>query len=324
MAARGRGRAASAPPRPKLPVIQWLGEPVTEVLPSDAVLSFVAFLGGRDLAAVSAACWEFNAAAQRAAASAFYQFFGAEPPPSLPRLRLFQLVDQAAEVKTSETTAQELLRWSATRGYGKAIRTILRGAPKFTECGAPGSGSTPLTLAVEHAPSVGSVELLLELGADSSRADASGFAPAHIAARLGRIEALKTLLKYDSTTGDCITPDGRTPLMFAAAAGHEAVVELLLEAESRVNASTFVRDDQGNETALHLAAHHNHVAVAARLLAARANPNAQMRNGRTPLILACERSSGNSLPLVRLLLTRSHFLPVDLSLTTDSGKTALY
>jgi ankyrin repeat protein len=275
------------------------------------------------LSAASAACSAFAAAARQAASFAFYQFFGAEPPPSLPRRMLFRLVDRIADA--SEANRKDLLGWSAMRGYVKAIKTILTRAPKWADCGAPVTGSTPLTLAVEHAPTVATVELLLEFGADCSRADASGLAPAHIAARLGRDDVLAALLHYDSSTGDCITPDGRTPLMFAAAGGHEGAVTLLLHAESRVNASTFVRDDHGNETALHLAAHHNHVSVAARLLAARANPNAQMRNGRTPLILACERSSGgSSLELVRLLLTRSFFLPVDLSLTTDSGKTALY
>jgi len=112
--------------------------------------------------------------------------------------------------------------------------------------------------------------------------------------------------------------------MFAAGCGPHQRCRAPPPGRGRVNACTFVRDDQGAETALHLAAHHGHANVVSVLLAARANPNAQMRNGRTPLILACERAGTGGGRVALLLVTRSIFMPVDLSLATDSGKTALY
>ena len=211
---RQRSRASSAPPRhpkPQLlsqPIEPWNGPPLLETLPEDGFFSFISFLGTADLIAISGVCRDFNVAARRAASARFFESFGAVPV-SLPWLKLFQLVDRVAD--TDDAGRKDLICWAASRGYTKFVKEALTSAPKWADCSMPGSGSTPLTLAVEHGqPAV--VALLLELGADSSRADAAGLAPAHHAARLGRDALLGTLLRYDAAAGDCITPDGRTPL----------------------------------------------------------------------------------------------------------------
>jgi ankyrin repeat protein len=110
-------------------------------------------------------------------------------------------------------------------------------------------------------------------------------------------------------------------LMFASGSGHMAAVNLLLDSGCVPDVATVIHDDQGGETALHLASYAGHSEVVQRLLRAGCNPNAQMRNGRTPLILSCEMGWGE---IVHSLLTRSFIHPVDLHLTTDSGKSALY
>jgi len=155
---------------------------LSEALPADGFFSFISFLGTEDLLAVSGVCREFNVAARQAASSRFFAAFGAVPD-GLPWLKLFQLVDRLAD--PGDANGKDLICWAAMRGYTKFIRDALTAAPRWVDCAAPGSGSTPLTLSVEHNHAA-AVSLLLELGADSSRADAAGLAPAHHAARLRR------------------------------------------------------------------------------------------------------------------------------------------
>lgn len=70
----------------------------------------------------------------------------------------------------------------------------------------------------------------------------------------------------------------RTPLHFAAQAGHLAIAERLLDAGADADVL-----DARSDRPLHLAARHGHAAVVTRLLDAGADPDARNGNARNPL-----------------------------------------
>jgi ankyrin repeat protein len=71
-------------------------------------------------------------------------------------------------------------------------------------------------------------ELLLEAGADPNLADRRGFAPVHIAVARNEVKLVQRLLDHDAAINVRTYGDGKTPLMIAAAAGFEEMVEILL------------------------------------------------------------------------------------------------
>ena len=71
-------------------------------------------------------------------------------------------------------------------------------------------------------------ELLLEAGADPNLADRRGFAPVHIAVARNDAKLVRRLLDHGTAINVRTHSDGKTPLMIAAAAGFEEMVEMLL------------------------------------------------------------------------------------------------
>ena len=71
-------------------------------------------------------------------------------------------------------------------------------------------------------------ELLLEAGADPNLTDRRGFAPVHIAVLRNDAKLVQCLLDHGAAINVRTPSDGRTPLMIAAAAGFEEMVEILL------------------------------------------------------------------------------------------------
>jgi uncharacterized protein len=71
-------------------------------------------------------------------------------------------------------------------------------------------------------------EYLLEAGADPNIADRRGFTPLHVAVTRDDIRIAGSLLDHGAQINARTQGDGRTPLMIAAAAGFEEMVELLL------------------------------------------------------------------------------------------------
>jgi len=100
----------------------------------------------------------------------------------------------------------------------------------------------------------------------------------------GQVEAVRTLLEEEAPEVDSTDGSGWTALMYAVKAGHDEIVEMLLEAGASV--------DLGNnlqETALHLAARHGRPASAQLLLREGADFELRDSEARTPLYRAIDR-----------------------------------
>ena len=324
------------------------------LLPEDLSINILSFLSGKELITISNVSRLFYFGATHSALKRFENAFGGRPDASLPRARLFTLVDrsdliislytivknnslQSAAVTSALLCAdrdfgmRDLFLWSSMRGYLGMIKKliVLSNASQsstslhaLTDSKQPATGATALMLACEfNQPNIVSF-LTKTCTVDHTATALNGLNALHICARLGHLEILSYLLELDkSLLGSLVQPDGRTALHLAVCGGHTSIVEKLLKEGVDPDAATTVHDDTGNETSLHIAAYLGHVDIVSLLLVAGANPNIQMRNGRTPLLLACEVGWKD---IAMLLLTRSFILPVDISLTTDSGKTALF
>lgn len=114
----------------------------------------------------------------------------------------------------------------------------------------------------------------------------------------GQIQAIQDLLSASEQV-DVNSPDetGWTALVYAARAGHDAVVQLLLHAGAKVNLANAAR-----ETALHQAARYGRTETARLLLEAGADFEARDADGRTPLFWAI---NGEHAGIVELLRARA-------------------
>ncbi|HEX5107309.1 MAG TPA: ankyrin repeat domain-containing protein [Vicinamibacterales bacterium] len=156
-------------------------------------------------------------------------------------------------------------------------------------------GQTPLMLAATVG-SVDAVRTLLAAGADVHAASNGGVTALHLAAD----SAAKTRLLLEAGAHVNVASQlGRTPLMVAASvnAGAE-VVRLLLDKGADLNAA-----DSVGVTPLISAANVDNRDAAELLLARGANPHAQARTGHPSTPLMAAAFNGN-LPLVRALLAR--------------------
>lgn len=109
-------------------------------------------------------------------------------------------------------------------------------------------------------------------------------APIHDAAGKGDLAKVKALVAKDPKLVNLKDGTGATPLHFAVAGGHKAVVEYLLSKKADVNA----RKKDG-VTPLHVAASLGKLEIAKFLLAKGADRNTADSKGRTPLTLAGEK-----------------------------------
>jgi ankyrin repeat protein len=119
------------------------------------------------------------------------------------------------------------------------------------------------------------------------------------AAKEGRATVILMLITVGANVNAPAANGGRTALQAAAGGGHIEVVERLLAAKADVNAQAAT---YGGRTALQAAAGGGHLEVMERLLAAKADVNARAaaRGGRTTLQAAAE---GGHLEVVERLLT---------------------
>jgi ankyrin repeat protein len=174
----------------------------------------------------------------------------------------------------------DLLTMAALRGARKTVASLLAaganvdGEPAIHN-GRNVWGYTPLYVAARegHAEVA---RLLVDAGADRTRADHAGFQPLHAAAAFGRVDAVKVLLDAGVPV-DARAERGDTAARLAAARRQDQTLALLLSRGADPDAA-----DQRGDTPLHEAVR-NGTAGAVRTLLDRGAHLRANRYGRTPL-----------------------------------------
>ena len=109
-------------------------------------------------------------------------------------------------------------------------------------------GVNAMLLAAE-ASNTSLIDVLLKAGAKATSANADGESALHLVARTGNVDAAKLLVAHGAKVDAHETFGGQTPLMWAAARRHAAMVEFLASKGADVNARSLVRDYQRVATA---------------------------------------------------------------------------
>ena len=232
-------------------------------------------------------------------------------------LRLGASLDFVFEDEYSETPLHEAIYYDRLAVAGFLIREQKKrddaDAEELREMSDAGGAilnadselGTPLHIAVS-AGNLRAVRLLLKAGARPDKVGYEGNTPIHVAAKAGDVVALRALItELESIAGeggifpgeeyaaleleDC---EGNTALHLAAGEGHEATVAQLLSYSSNVGSV-----NSEDETALAVAVVNERLAIAKRLLKARADPHGP--KGRS--LVGTATRLGN-VKLVRLLL----------------------
>jgi ankyrin repeat protein len=318
------------------------------LLPPEILVYICGFLPPPSLASVCAVSTQFTDAVGAFLVTTANRVFGRDASWALlPRRKLLTLYDRVFGGGGAAGAADAAV-FAAMRGAIPLIRALAsREQDAVARARHERSGAGLAALVIEHCPGVAggaALRAVLELGACDRAPAPNGLAPVHCAAAAGHVHALRVLFDEaasraragaeeadDAARGaaraavsalaNTRTPLGHTPLMFAATADDADALVLLIELGADVDAVTPLSADAGGECALHSAAASGNVRAILALLDAGADPNRQLRNKRTPLLLAVEAEAYDA---VHALLTRSHRHPVDLALTTDAGKSAVY
>ena len=126
------------------------------------------------------------------------------------------------------------LQWAVYNGDVAEVKRLLRAGADVSL--ANKYGATPMSLAAE----VGNTEMLkvlLEVGADVESPNADGQTALLAVARTGNVEAAKLLLDRGAKVDAKEKWGGQTPLMWASARRHPAMMRLLISKGADVNAA---------------------------------------------------------------------------------------
>lgn len=214
-------------------------------------------------------------------------------------------LEKKADINAAQPDGTTALHWAAYHDDAALVKSLLAAGADAKV--ANRYGVTPLSLACSNGNGE-IVAALLKAGADPAATLPGGETPLMIASRTGRLSAVKALLdaKADVNAHDA---KGQTALMWAAAEGNTEVVDALLEAKADFRArlpsgftALFFAVREGRQTtalrllkagldvneamkpdrgrgkatnALLLAVENGHFELAAALLEAGADPNAQ-------------------------------------------------
>ena len=160
------------------------------------------------------------------------------------------------------------LQWAAFEGdVAEAKRLIKAGADVHA---TNAYGVNAMQLAADSA-NTELIAVLLKAGADPESPNADGETALHLVARAGNIEAAKLLLKAGAKVDPVESFGGQTPLMWAVARRHPAMVELLASKGANVNARSAIRDYQ-------------------RVVQAESRAKSLDRGGLTPLLYAAREN----------------------------------
>jgi ankyrin repeat protein len=158
------------------------------------------------------------------------------------------------------------------------------------------------------------VEMLVEANADVNARDLVIGGPLAWSAGFGNAECVQILIDNGAELETLGTATGYTPLVWASGFGDPNSIPILIEAGANLE----VRDSVDAATPLMHAARTGKIEGMKSLIEAGANVNVKDRNGKTPLIVASEHSSG-TVAKIQLLLDNGASLDV----TDKTGKNAL-
>jgi ankyrin repeat protein len=169
------------------------------------------------------------------------------------------------------------LQWAVFNGDVDEARRLIKDGADVTALNSYGVNA--MQLAADTA-NTELIQLLLKAGADPESPNADGETALHMVARSGNVEAAKLLLKAGAKVDVREKFGEQTPLMWAVARRHPAMVELLISKGADVNARSAVRDYK-------------------RVATAESRAATRDRGGLTPLMYAAR---GNCRECVELLL----------------------
>ena len=132
-----------------------------------------------------------------------------------------------------------------------------------------------------HQNDLGIAEQLVGAGADVNAVNRYGVTPVSLASTNGNASLIALLLKAGADPNAAL-PGGETPLMTASRVGALDAVQALLTAGALVDA----KDDRRRQTAVMWAAAEGHAAVVQTLIDAGADFRARVPSGLTPLLFA--------------------------------------
>jgi ankyrin repeat protein len=189
------------------------------------------------------------------------------------------------------------LQWAVYNNDAAEVKRLLRAGANVSL--ANHYGVTAMTLAAEvgNADMIG---LLLEAGADADSPNPDGQTALLAVARTGNVKAAELLLSRGATVDAKEKWGGQTPLMWASARRHPAMMQLLISKGADVNARSIDRDyqrhiqaegrpkslDSGGLTPLLYAARENCQACVDVLLKNKADINLPDPDGVSPLLVA--------------------------------------
>jgi ankyrin repeat domain-containing protein 50 len=147
---------------------------------------------------------------------------------------VMQLLHQGADINEEAyagKTGGSALHWAARFGSDEAAQILLE-VGKADIDRQNQEGQTSLHQATFYAQSRSMVQLLVERGANLTISDNYGMSPLHLASRLGNLDLVDVLLHTNTKTINWeVSPEDNrhhTPLYYAAAGGHQSVVDLLI------------------------------------------------------------------------------------------------
>jgi ankyrin repeat protein len=197
------------------------------------------------------------------------------------------LIERGASVRAPNKSHLTPLHVACLHGATASVRVL---APAAAAQGAldsrNASGHTPLHYAA-RVGDTGSCRALVVAGADVNVRSADGETAVYLAAREGRVETVKFLVREAAACIDArLGPITHSALHVAAAANRVDIVAALLSQQDSTS-DIDVRDGDGR-TALHVACSANHSDVATELLSHGASALATDASGHTALWAAQE------------------------------------
>jgi ankyrin len=238
------------------------------------------------------------------------------------------LIQKKVDPNVAEPDGTTAIHWAVRNNDVALVDRLLKAGAKATT--ANRYGVTPIFLACESG-SGAIVERLLSAGVSANATGPEGETALHTCAHTGNVDAAKVLLKHGASIEAGDSWRGQTPLMWAAARKHPAMIKALVEAGADVNTRSSIiawerqrtaepRDKwlpPGGLTALHFAAREGCVDCVKVLVSSGADLNDIDPDSHTPLVIALMNGHLD----VAAALIRSG---ADVNAADNVGRTPLY